>query len=61
MPLDRKAIYTPSDTEYYENIYDAAPRCLRLIRFDGEYMIGSSLNREYRVWAADYQKMGRRD
>jgi hypothetical protein len=45
---------------YFENIHGNAPRTIRLVRVDGDQLVGTCLGREYTVNARDYQEILRR-
>ena len=53
-------IFQSQHTRYYTNNKGIVPRTIRLIRREGDRLIGTYLGREYVVDAADYEETSAR-
>jgi hypothetical protein len=53
-------IYKSQYAQYYENIRGGSPRSIRLIRVEGDQLVGELLGRQYTVDAADYAEIVRK-
>jgi hypothetical protein len=54
-------IYKAKYAQYYENINGGSPKSIRLVRVEGDQLVGMCLGREYTVAAQDYKEVTRRN